>query len=169
MNKNDTVCHHVYSVWSFQSSVPYDLEDGMEPAHGGSIQYTQVNQRTNHIFNSINRFTYYQFELRIQASLGTTNARTYNHYSFLHFFGVQIQARVTEPVTSHSVIRAHVEDPVIIPCSGAGIPSPAVCLQREVGGQPPHLCGGDNIIYAVSEVDAGEHFCVSVNTLVSYV
>ena len=173
-NEDDTICRHVYSVRSFWSSVPYDLEDGMEPAHDRSIRYTQVNQLTHHIFDGINRVTYYQFELRIQANLGATSATTYKHYSFLYYFGDQVSARVTEPVPSHSVIRARYGEQVTIPCIGAGTPTPSVFLLREVNSQPPSACSGcpidkNNVITAVNFMDAREYFCVSANTLVSSV
>ena len=171
-NENDPICRHVYSVRSFWSSVPNVLEDGMEPAHDRSIRYTQVNQLTHHIFDGINRVTYYQFEFRIQANLGATSATTYKHYSFLYYFGDQVSARVTEPVPSHSVIRARYGEQVTIPCIGAGTPTPSVFLLREVNSQPPSACSGcptdkGNVITAVNIMDAGEYFCVSANTLVS--
>ena len=171
-DENATFCHHMLSLRSFQSSAPYDLEDKMEPPHGGP-RYTMVDQQAHHhIFDNIDRVTYYQFELRIQSGLGTGNTRHYKQFSYLYYFGEQVPARVVEPVREHSVIRVRDGDPVTIPCEGAGTPSPTVLLLREVNSQPPQACSGcpidkGNNIAAVSENDAGEYFCVAANTLVS--
>ena len=76
-NDNSTICHHVFSVRSYQSSVPYNLEDKIEPIHVGAVyqRYTQVNQQTYHMFADIDRNSYHQFELHIQANLFTTSVR----------------------------------------------------------------------------------------------
>ena len=158
---NVTVCHHTFSVRIHQLSVPYDFEDNTAPPHA-SGRYENVDQQTNYIFNNINRDTYYLFELRVQSP-----PRSNRYYSYVHYFGDQVPARVTNPVQGHTVIRVTEGDPVTVPCEGTGIPSPSVRLLREVTSVPLVRNGCPNFIPAVSEQDAGEYFCVADNTLVS--
>ena len=170
-NENVTICHnHAFSVQSYESSVPYDFEDNMAPPQAQDVReekYKFITQQTYYVFNNINRFTYYIFELRIQAMSGFSR-----QYSYVHYFGDQVPARVTDPVSSHSVIRANEGDSVTIPCEGTGIPTPSVLLLKEVTGEPQG-CGGcppvskNNFFESVSVNDAGEYFCVASNTLVS--
>ena len=171
-DENATFCRHVLSVRLFQSSVPYDFKDEMEPPHGGS-RYTMVNQQaSHHIFNNINQVTYYQFELRVQSGLGTGNVRYYKHFSHVLYYGIQLAAQVINPRMGHTVIRAIDGDPVTIPCEGTGTPSPTVRLLRQVDSTGPSACSDcpldkGNYIPSVSPQDAGEYFCVAANTLVS--
>lgn len=173
-NENNTICHYVFSVRSFQLSVPFDFEDKTEPTNlrYDGIRYTQVNQKTYHIFVDINRATYYQFELRIQTGhLGTGSVRYYKHFSYVYYFGDQVPARVTDPVSNHTVIRAYIGDSVTLPCLATGTPLLDTIVRRDPNGEGPycfvcHIDKGDHIAY-VTEYDSGEHFCVATNILVS--
>ena len=164
---NENVCqNHAFSVRSHESSVPYDFEDTMAPPPTQD-RYEPLNQQTYYVFDNINRFTYYIFELRIQAL-----SEFSKQYSYVHYFGDQVPARVTNPASSHSVIRANEGDSVTIPCEGTGIPTPSVLLLKEVTNEP-QACSGcppvskNNFFESVSANDAGEYFCVASNTLVS--
>ena len=162
--ENATICHQIlFSVRSHQSSVPYDFEDNMEPP-GDSGNFVSVNQQTYYIFNNISRFTYYQFELRIQSPPISSK-----YQSYVYYFGDQVPARVTDPASGHSVIQVHEGDSVTIPCNGTGTPTPSVLLLtselQQCEGCPP--VNINNFIAAVSEQDTGEYFCVAANTLVS--
>ena len=161
---NMTICNYTFSVRVYQSSTPYDFEDNAVPPHDPNGRYEEVNQQTNFIFNNINRDIYYLFELRVQSL-----PRFNRYYSYVHYFGDQVPARVTDPVPGYTVIRVTKGDSVTVPCEGTGIPTPSVLLLREVTNVP-HSCNGcpkNNFIPAISEQDAGEYFCVAVNTLVS--
>ena len=167
--ENATICHQIlFSVRSHQSSVPYDFEDNVEPP-GDRGNFVSVNQQTYYIFNNISRFTYYQFELRIQSPPSISS----KYQSYVYYFGDQVPARVTDPVSHHSVIRANEGDSVTIPCEGTGIPTPSVLLLKEVTSELQLGCeecpsvNRNNFIAAVSEQDAGEYFCVAANILVS--
>ena len=162
VRENKTICQHTFSVRVHQSSVPYDFEDNMEPPHNPNGRYEEVNQQINYLFNDINRDTYYLFELRMQSP-----PRSNRYYSYVHYFGDQAPARVTNPVRGHTVIRVTEGDSVTVPCEGTGIPSPSVRLLREVTSVPLVRNGCPNFIPAVSEQDAGEYCCVADNTLVS--
>ena len=174
-NDNSTICHHVFSVQSYQSSVPYDLEDKTEPIHVGAVyqRYTQVNQQTYHIFADIDRTSYHQFELRIQANLFTTSVRVYRHFSFLYHFGDQVPAKVVEPASDNTVIRAYLGHLVILPCSGIGMPDPLSFVLRDPHMELPicdycaYIGAYFSFIALVSEFDFGEYFCVTTNILVS--
>ena len=165
--ENRTICHHTFSVRVHQSSIPYDFEDNMEPPHDPSGRYEEVNQQTNYIFNDINRDTYYLFELRVQSP-----PRSNIYYSYVHYFGDQVPARVIDPVRGHTVIRVTEGDSVTVPCEGTGIPTPTVRLLREVMSVP-QACSGcppinkNNVFDSVRQQDAGEYYCVAANTLVS--
>ena len=165
--ENRTICHHIFSVRVHQSIVPYDFEDNMEPPHDSSGRYEEVNQQTNYLFNNIERDTYYLLELRVQSP-----PRSNRYYSYVHYFGDQVPARVTDPVRGHTVIRVTEGDPVTVPCEGTGIPTPTVRLLREVTSVP-QACSGcppiskNNVFDSVRQQDAGEYYCVAVNTLVS--
>ena len=165
--ENRTICHHTFSVRVHQSSIPYDFEDNMEPPHDPSGRYEEVNQQTNYIFNDINLDTYYLFELRVQSP-----PQSNRYYSYVHYFGDQVPARVVDPVRGHSVIRVTEGDSVTVQCEGTGIPTPSVLLLREVTSVP-QACGGcppvnkNNVFESVRQQDAGEYYCVAVNTLVS--
>ena len=170
-NENNTICHHVFSVRSFQLFIPFEFEDKTEPIGYDGIRYSQVNQQTYHIFVDIDTATYYQFELRIQTGLDTGSTRYYKHFSYIYYFGDQAPARVTEPVSNHTVIRTYIGDSVTLPCSGTGTPFLVNWVLRDPNGYPPycdycHLDKGD-YIDEVSEYDSGEYFCVAYNTLVS--
>lgn len=173
-NENSTICYHIFSVRSFQSIVPYSFEDKTEPRSPiyDRIRYTQVNQQTYHIFVDIDRATYYQFELRIQASLGTKSPRVYKHFSFLYYFGDQVPARVTEPAMENTIIRAYLGHSVRLPCSGTGTPVPDTWVLRHPYAEPPQICEacpqskGHNIAW-ITEYKSGDYFCVSINILVS--
>ena len=170
-NENVTICHdYVFSVQSYVSSVPYEFDDNMVPPEAQNEikeKYNVTGHRTYFVFDNINRFTYYIFELRIQAS-----SESSRQFSYVHYFGDQVPARVTDPASGHSVIRANEGHSVTIPCEGAGIPTPSVLLLKEVTGTP-QACGGcppvskNNFFESVSVNDAGEYFCVASNTLVS--
>jgi hypothetical protein len=160
---NMTICHHTFSVRVHQSSVLYDFEDNMAPPHA-SGRYEQVNQQTYYVFNNINRDIYYLFELRVQAPPLSSR-----YHSYVHYFGDQVPARVTNPASDHSVIRVSEGDSITVPCEGRGMPTPSVLLLREVTSVP-HACNGctkNNFFPAVSEQDAGEYFCMADNILVS--
>ena len=165
--ENRTICHHTFSVRIHQSSVPYDFEDNMEPPHDPNGRYEEVNQQRSYIFNNIKRNTYYLFELRVQSP-----PRFDRYYSYVHYFGDQVPARVTDPVPSHTVIRVTEGDSITVPCEGTGIPTPSVLLLREVTNVP-QACGGcppvtkNNFFESVRQQDSGEYFCVAVNTQVS--
>ena len=139
----------------------------MEPPHDPSGRYEEVNQQTNYIFNDINRDTYYLFELRVQSP-----PRSNRYYSYVHYFGDQVPARVTDAVQDRTVIRVTEGDSVTVRCEGTGIPSPSVQLLREVMSIP-HTCSGcppinkNNVFESVTQQDAGEYYCVAANTLVS--
>ena len=128
--------------------------------------YVPVNQQTYYIFDNINRHTYYLFELRVQAS-----PLSKRYQSFVHYFGDQVPARVTDPPSGHTVIRAREGDSVTVPCEGRGLPTPSVVLVRE-GGSVPQPCSGcppvgkNNIFPSIRQQDAGNYFCVAANTLV---
>ena len=172
-NESSTICHHVFSVRSYQSSVPYNLEDKTEPIGAVYQRYTQVNQQTYHIFADIDRAFYHQFELRIQANLGTTSIRVYKHFSLLYYFGDQVPAKVIEPASDNAVIRAYLGDSVTLPCSGTGMPDPATWVLRDPHMEPPvcDYCTYSgayfNFIAPVREYNSGEYFCVTTNILVS--
>ena len=161
--ENRTICHHTFSVRVHQSSVPYNFEDKVAPPHNPSGKYEEVNQQTNFIFNNINRHTYYLFELRVQSP-----PRSNRYYSYVHYFGDQFPARVTNPMQGHTVIRVTEGDSVTVPCEGTGIPSLSVLLLREV----THKCGcppinKSNIFESVRQQDDGKYRCVADNILVS--
>ena len=174
-NDNSTICHHVFSVRSYQSSVPYNLEDKTEPIHVGPVyqRYTQVDQQTYHIFADIDRTSYHQFELRIQANLFTTSVRVYRHFSFLYYFGDQVPAKVVEPASDDTVIRAYLGHSVTLPCSGTGVPNPSSIVLRDPHMIPPpcdyctFIGAPFSYIAPVREYHSGEHFCVISNILVS--
>ena len=175
VTENETICRLTLSVQCFNSSVPYNFEDKQAP-HGSSIlnRYTTVRDTSFHVFPRINRAHYYQFELRIQASMGTTNVQTYNHYSYVYYFSNQSPAVIIEPIKPHTIIRATVGDDIRIPCRGRGMPSPSVFLLRSVDSSPPSSCPGcpvdmGNTFSPVRERDAGEYYCVAANTLVSQI
>lgn len=165
-SENVTICFHEFSVRQHRASVPYAFDDKVDPLQD-SEKYTQVNQQTYYVFNNINQHTYYLFELRVQAS-----SLSRRYYSYVHYFGDQVPARVTDPLSDHSVIRAHEGDSVTVPCEGTGIPTPSVQLLREVTSTP-QACSGcppvgkSNVFPSVRQRDAGEYFCVAGNTLVS--
>ena len=165
-SENVTICFHEFSVRQHRASVPYEFEDRMDPLQD-SEKYTQVNQQTHHVFNNINRHTYYLFELRVEAS-----SLSKRYHSYVYYFGDQVPARVTDPPSDHSVIRAREGDSVTVPCEGTGIPTPSVQLLREVTSTP-QACSGcppvgkSNVFPSVRQRDAGEYFCVAANTLVS--
>ena len=93
----------------------------MEPPHDPNGRYEEVGQQTSYIFNNINRDTYYLFELRVQSP-----PRFDRYYSYVHYFGDQVPARVTDPVPGHTVIRVTEGDSVTVPCEGTSIPTPSV-------------------------------------------
>ena len=159
-----TICHHTFSVRVHQSSVPNDFEDNMEPPHDPSGRYEEVNQQTNYIFNDIDRDRYYLFELRVQSP-----PRSNRSYSYVHYFGDQVPARVTDPVRDDTDIRVTEGDSVTVPCEGTGIPSPSVQLLKSVNYKmcrcPPI---NNNIVFeSVRQQDAGVYHCVADNILVS--
>ena len=174
VEENETICRLILSVRSFTSSVPYDFEDELAPLNGRflSQKYTTVRDSSFHVFPGVNRARYHQFELRIQASVGTTSAETFNHYSYVYYFSYQSPAAIIEPSQPHTVIRATVGDDIQITCRGTGTPSPTVLLLREIASLPPQSCPGCPVVKGnkfspVGLNDAGEYYCVAANTLVS--
>ena len=139
----------------------------MEPPHNPSGRYEEVNQQTNYIFSNIDRDRYYLFELRVQSP-----PRSNRYYSYVHYFGDQAPARVTNPVQDPTVILVTEGDSVTVPCEGTGIPSLSVLLLREVMSDFRAYSGylsinKNNVFESVRQQDAGEYYCVAVNILVS--
>ena len=169
-----------FSVRSYQSSVPYNLEDKTEPIYTcrSSIYIKGIRKSTNrstyHIFADIDRTSHHHWvELRIQANLFTTSVRVYRHFSFLYYFGDQVPAKVIEPASNNTVIRAYLGHSVILPCSGIGMPDPLSFVLRDPPMELPicdyctYIGAYFSFIAPVSEFDSGEYFCVISNILVS--
>ena len=87
--RNQTVCRLVFSVRSFNSTVPYDFEDHQEPVAARDIRFIPSQNVNFFVFEGIDQRRYHQFQLRVQSNLRTASAETNKYTSFVYYFEQQ--------------------------------------------------------------------------------